>query len=355
MKNKKRQLQFLHFSFENFTLVNFQKEITNNFNLNSTYSLLLKISSSNNLIFKMCGPQIGLIIENEHNYDYYAHLYRTILTRIETTIDSYTYIEEVEGIEIIYSILNPLPELKLKNINNYNLNKQVLSINKAKKEFNQNLLPLTTDSSYYGKLILEKEKYIKLLNINNLKQKITILDEDKMFLYRPYKKETLSRESYIDPLENSQYNLDQDSNSPTTIQLKIKDMRLKSKQTSYIVLCKKIDEFNSIKYLFDSTTGILINSILDNIENKNINVFSRTIGNLTLIIKNQIVIYYKVKYELKPIKKENKSIRDRNLYFGSFDLETFKDTDNIAKVYALGYFTSIDQEPKLYYLTDLSE
>ena len=64
--------KFLHFSFESFTKQKLQSEIMKNFKLNTTYSILLKISSGNNLIFKMCGPQIGIVIANEHNLEYYS-------------------------------------------------------------------------------------------------------------------------------------------------------------------------------------------------------------------------------------------------------------------------------------------
>ena len=74
--------KYIHISFKDFTLERFQSEITKNFKLNTTYSILLKISSGNSLIFKMCGPQIGIVIGNEHNLDYYSNLYNIIITRI---------------------------------------------------------------------------------------------------------------------------------------------------------------------------------------------------------------------------------------------------------------------------------
>ena len=83
MKNKKINFKYIHIPFENFTLGKFQGEIIKNFKLNTTYSIIIKISSSNNLIFKMCGPQIGLVVGNNHNLQYYSDLYNLILTRIE--------------------------------------------------------------------------------------------------------------------------------------------------------------------------------------------------------------------------------------------------------------------------------
>ena len=53
MKNKKSIFKFIHISYEEFTQEKFQSEILKNFKLNTTYSILLKINSENNLIFKI--------------------------------------------------------------------------------------------------------------------------------------------------------------------------------------------------------------------------------------------------------------------------------------------------------------
>ena len=53
MTNNKLNIKYIHFSFESFTLENFQKILIHNLKLNTTYSLLLKISGDNNLIFKI--------------------------------------------------------------------------------------------------------------------------------------------------------------------------------------------------------------------------------------------------------------------------------------------------------------
>ena len=79
MKNNKLNFKFIHISYEEFTLERFLSEIMKNFKLNTTYSILLKISSGNNLIFKMCGPQIGVVITSEHNLEYYSKLYNLII------------------------------------------------------------------------------------------------------------------------------------------------------------------------------------------------------------------------------------------------------------------------------------
>ena len=153
MKSNKSNFKYIHISYEDFTLIRFKNIIMNNFKLNTTYSILLKISSGNNLIFKMCGPQIGIVIANEHNLEYYSKLYDLILTRIESTVDNYSYLESVDGLEIMYSVIVPQKELTLKNISNYSLKQQMINQTVLKKNFSTNLLPLTLDVSYYGSMV----------------------------------------------------------------------------------------------------------------------------------------------------------------------------------------------------------
>ncbi len=320
MRNFNSKYKYLHISYEDFTLENFKLEIMKIFKLNTTYSIILKISSDNNTIFKMCGPQIGIVIGNEHNLEYYSKLYNLILTRIETTIDNYNYIDTVEGLELMYCVIIPQKELTLKNISNYSLKQQMINKQQVKKTFNQNLLPLTVDTSYYGFKILseDRQKLIQLIkgniHLSKYDKDIIFNDKDKIFIYT----------------------------SP-------------NKKNKYIIVSKELEANNYVRYIFDLETGIYINKIKDttfsDFNNNNI-LFNRTIGNVTLTIKDKNVIQYKVVNKLRPIKKVNFNISDRNINFGSFDLETFRDSDGLAKVYALGFFTSIDKLPKLYYLTD---
>jgi hypothetical protein len=158
MKNIKTNFKFIHISYEEFTPNRFQSEILKHFKLNTTYSILLKISSTNYLNFKMCGPQIGIVIGNEHNLDFYLKLYNLIQIRIENIVDMYDYLDTINGLELMYSVIIPQKELTLKNISNYTLNHPLINKKEIKKVFNQNLLPLTLDKSYYGYTMLSEER-----------------------------------------------------------------------------------------------------------------------------------------------------------------------------------------------------
>lgn len=83
-------------------------------------------------------------------------------------------------------------------------------------------------------------------------------------------------------------------------------------------------------------------------------LFTRTMGNVTLTFENHKLKYYNVENKLQVIKSNKIKFTDRNINFGTFDLETFKDEDGLSKVYAIGFYTNIDEAPHLYYLTDFS-
>ena len=316
MKNIKSKFKYIHLSYEEFSVKNLQNVIIQNFKLNTTYSILLKISSDNHQIFKMCGPQIGIVIGSEHNLDYYSKLYNLMQTRIESIVDNYNYIETVNSLEIMYSVIIPQKDLTLKNISKYSLNHPTINKKETKKKFNQNLLPLTLDTSHYGYNILleEKQKLIQLINSNiklsKIEKDFVIKESDQIFKY----------------------------NSPNN-------------KNKYIIVSQRLDEHNFVRYIFDLNTGIFIIKIKDIVYNKNL--FDRIIGNISLTIKDQIITKYKVLNKLQPIKSVNKQLTDRNLYFGTFDLETFIDNDGLAKVYALGFYTARDNSPNLFYLTDI--
>lgn len=182
--------QYLHFSYDSFTLDHFMNTILRNFKLNTTYTILLKISTNNNLAFKMCGPQIGIHILNEHNLEFYSELYELINIRIDSTLENYTYIDKVDGLEIMYSVIKPQEELRLKNVSNYSFFKPLVSERNTKKNFNSKLLPLTMDTSYFGIKVIPEDRqiYIDLILKNNLITKIDkdfyLKDSDEIFIYQ---------------------------------------------------------------------------------------------------------------------------------------------------------------------------
>ena len=161
MTSVQKKFFYLHFYFNDFTVENFIEEIIKNFKLNTTYTIIFKISCNNNELFKMCGPQIGLTINKEHDLDFYNKLFDVIMIRIETiTLEYSEIIDTIDTLEIMYSISNLPIELKIKDIANINIPKNIVSANKAKKDFSYKLLPLTMDTSYFGYPVLTNKKLV---------------------------------------------------------------------------------------------------------------------------------------------------------------------------------------------------
>ena len=127
----------------------------------------------------------------------YSKIYNLINTRIDATVNMYTFIDNIETLEILYTNINPPKELKLKNIYDYKFNVQNINTKKTYKNFNQNLLPLTMDTSYFGLAVsvFERLKYLNLINSNFIvnKEKVFYINDSlKLFIFqRPTKKNKL--------------------------------------------------------------------------------------------------------------------------------------------------------------------
>jgi hypothetical protein len=319
--NQKYKINYVYFSYENFTKDNFSKEIRKNFHLNTTYSILIKISSNSNTIFKMSGPQIGINLGSEHNENYYSDIYETIKERIELVYESYSYIDTIETVLLVYSIVTPLEELKLKNVNRYTFHKRLINIKNVKKDFNQNFLPLTMDSNRFGVKVLEEDKS-EILNSILEKNKFLNINEKNEIEIHFFTNQTNKNKKIIlseKMSESTQKELKEENNNNKIVN----------------------------RYIFDFKTKIFIKQVIDI---DKYNYCSRKIGNLTLKFDNNKVMSYTINNKLEPIKPVITTYFDRNNKIGTFDLETFLDEDGISKVYALGFFTTKDKDPVLFFI-----
>lgn len=385
MTTKKIQYNYIHFSYPDFNLVNFQTKLIKNLKLNSTYSILIKIACDNNLIFKMCGSQIGLVIKDEHDLNKYEKLYSVILDRIESTELKYDFIEVINSIEIMYFCLTPTKELLLKNINSLTIPKQLVNIKKVKQKFNNKLLPLTLDTSYYGIPVLDlnntnqiendlynnRNKLIELIysqsKLIKNKDELIILDTDKLFIYDSHKKKYIILSKKINNTQFLRYIFDLDTG---ILIEKIKDTILNSNKP------KKMYEFDINKDKSYPTTSSIsydshdVHSIVKkdvplttNLTSSNLNkidtinkienyLWERKIGSVTVTIKDSKPILIKIDNYLNAIASDKQIELELNNNFGTFDIESFVDNDGLAKVYALGFIVNKELSPKLYYLTD---
>jgi hypothetical protein len=306
----KQNLNYIYFSYKDFNKENFFKEIRKNFHLNTNYSILIKISSESNTIFKMAGTQIGLFTGEEHSQDYYFELFEVLKERIDIIFDTYEYIDIIETILIIYSEVSPSEEYKLKNVNNYLFNTRLVSNKNVKKNFNQNILPLTLNPNKLGIKVIEEEKLeilnsiLETNNYLNLNINEIIKQDDIRFYTNP-------------------------------------------KNQKRIIISNKKETGGISRYIFDFKTRLLIKEIFDF---ENFPFYFRKIGNLTLKFDNNKVYSYAISNKLVPIKPIKKPILERNVRIGTFDLETFTDIDGFSKIFALGFKTKKDKEPILFFI-----
>ena len=62
-KNLTNKNNYLVLSYKNFTVDRWINLLIENFNLNTTYSLLIKLSFEGNSLFYMAGSQIGFVVK----------------------------------------------------------------------------------------------------------------------------------------------------------------------------------------------------------------------------------------------------------------------------------------------------
>lgn len=305
-------IKYLYFSYKDFTSENLTKEFKRNFLLNSCYSLIIKLSSDSNTIFKMAGPQISVKIEEEHNESYYKDLFEVLTERIDLIYDAYDYIDTIDTVLILYSIIEPQQELLIKNINKYNFNNTLVNNKVIKKEFNQNFLPLTLNKNHFGIKILDKEKLELLQQI--------------------VKVNNLCKFNFLSEISNIDLYIYNNLNNQTKI-----------------IVCKDSDNNSYLRYIFHGKTNIFIKKIRDF---EIAPFYFRKIGNLTLKFDNMKVYSYTISNKIEPIKPFVTVAPDINNRLGVLDIETFVDEDNISKIYSLGFITDKDKEPILFYLDE---
>jgi DNA polymerase type B, organellar and viral len=314
-------MKYIHTPFKDFSFENFYILIKTNFKLNSTYSILIKISYYEQMVFKMCGSQIGLVLEETYDINYIEKIYNTILYTIESTIENYNITEGVDSVEIVYTIINTLPELRLNHIKNLDIPKGILSKKDFNKDFNQYNIPLTTNIKYFGIPLQDIEKKEFLNTINKAKNMFNI--------------------TY--PIQNTDL-----------FHLYEKENIISKKKIQIIIVSKEDRNNNYTRFIFDYKSGLLIKKVVDIIQNST--EFDRTIGNITLSLNNERVIKYDLNINLPSIKpKFNVLKQEPNINIGSFDLETFLNNNGISKVYALGFLTNIDTNCNLFYLSDYTD
>jgi hypothetical protein len=342
-KTKKHKLPWITYDrirFEFFNEKVFINILVENLNLNTTYSLLIKVGYASNSQFYMAGSQIGLVIKNFHNIRHYAGIYRIVSSRIEElkTSDGESKVL-ADTIYFMFKELIPLPELELtKKIitKTKQINTNIIKITDTNKLFSSRYLPMTTDISYFGSQLSGslRRKYIKKL-INNMKFLSIAIPEILSTL-----SSDLSSKVFLTKIKTSKGKL----------------------KISYLTISRPYDlDFNNnrghIRTVYDLSTGIKLKEVFDYVINKT--TFTRKIKDTKLTINNGVVTSLSKYIELDKIynifgKLSSKQSFMSNPNFGVLKIETYKDLDGLSKVYLIGYSVYKEEHPNTFYLTDIS-
>jgi len=304
----------------NYTI--FEDKILNKVRADLSYKVFIKFKF-NNEIYKMAGHQFAF------NYPYSDHsnihlLFKRTNKLLDQTMSKYGFQGMIDSILLTFNVVDT--NIKPITLRSLSINKTNMADTKL-YNFNKPL-PLTIDHRQYGIPLtpcfssdiithflkhhhLDGVKVFKDFGSNYIYQ-INTLDIKQQFLIE-FKSEGLY------------YLLDEDL-------------------LVYIVINNNV----STKYIFDSS-AVLLSTVVDTIIDTN--NFQRKIGNVCLVIKDNVVVNYNVNIKLNPIKPVTKKVLDiSNPSFGTIDLETYLAEDGFNRVYAAGFY--VDDKVSMYYIEE---
>lgn len=314
---------------ENFTFENFSALLKSRFVYNNTYSILVKVSIQNdegNPIYFMLNEQFGITYSKSVDVDsILKKRFDTLDDRLNYYLGYYNAID-INLIQIMYVINNSFPKLRLKNINNIPLDKNIVNIKQTKLNFSDSFLPLTTNEIFYGtKLSFKSDE-----NSNSVSS-VEVCGIDII---------SKIREEYSFKDKNF-------TSFPTNARF----YHYEKSKKDYLIVVQDIDNNKTIKDIYN-LHGCRILTVKDEILDTD--CFNREINNAKFYFEKGEVKRKALPVKLPLIKsKPSKYKGMANPNIGSFDVETFKDYDSNSKVYALGFTNSEKANNKqvtIYYL-----
>lgn len=108
---------------------------------NVRYSFLIKICKGENE-FGMAGHQISFECDYNNYDEKMKILYKNFMDNIAEFKKEY-FACNIEYIQLMFITVRSFPKLKLTNINNLNLDKELTNIGETKRDLNNSILPLT--------------------------------------------------------------------------------------------------------------------------------------------------------------------------------------------------------------------
>ena len=305
----------IYFEIEDFNFENFWAEIKSRFRHNNSYSILVKVRMTNIdeiSLFCMIDDQFGVYFEDsDYVKDILHKRFETLCDRLEFYMCKYSA-DKVTLIQVMYILNNSLAKLRLKNINKVYLDKNIINVTKTKSNFSDKFIPLSINEIYYG-------KPISFETTNNSISNLIINGIDFGDLIKK-EYELKNKKAFIPLSDKTRFYL----------------YAIKDKQ--YVIVIRDIDANKSRKDVYNMHGFKVLNNVID--EKLSNDSFIRQIDNSKFLFENGIV-----KKKILPVKlpilnsKPSKYRGMPNTYIGSFDIETYKDSDGKSKVYALGFTT----------------
>jgi hypothetical protein len=155
----------------------------------NSYSLLVRVELPDGS-YRMLGTQITFSFDGK-NYDKEVNkIYSKIQSRLGEFLQRYE-VDYFNSIQILIISVKLSPSLLLKNINKISISGRGANVIDVKNKHNYKFLPLTVNSDYFGRLILNEER-LRLVDLINkqkgLLSKASIGNEDfdEMFKYNNY-------------------------------------------------------------------------------------------------------------------------------------------------------------------------
>jgi hypothetical protein len=284
-------------------------------------------------------------------------IYKVIIDKLNNFVEDYSD-EEMDLIQIMFVELNPLPKLKLKNINQLKLRKDLVKIAETKNYFNDNYIPFTMDLNYYGEKLdykMDEEGYINqiILKRDGVGQDIyknIVFDYDNLMKggSKIILNKVLNKSDINIYINNRTYKVKYRDFGNEKTRLNILIINDSNKNKRVIEVFSINDDGNS---KIEDRIGYPKFIVYDTPLSQDKGEFIREINDVSLHIHNDKVIKYENKIVLPIIKFKNLSLNKhvKNSNIGVFDIETYYDiTKDKSFTYALG-FKIFRGEIKLFY------
>ena len=313
----------------NNNIENIKNLILHKLDNNLLYTTYIKIRYSNNL-FMMAGNQFGF----KYNSDIDLHeLINVVAERIQQCLDKYELdSDETVYIQLIFRRVNSsiITEFSKEEVKPSD---PACLINKSITKFFTDSIPISVEDSSLGTILNTYSKDGFIYRVDYKINGVTFNFMDKI-----RSKNKFLKNNHADKV----LKLSED----------YKFYLVSTSTTTYILASLKTSEveYNKIKF---SLSGTVLNNLTDTLLQDNI--ILRKDGNISFYIIDGTIFHSKQKLGLIPLPKatsDTKAIENPNI--GVIDCETFQDSNDIYKIYSLGFKTNLDPTPVIYYVDSKS-